>query len=383
MALAPRNRLRWPTWVGVFSGLVILAAGGWWYFQNGGNKQPPLNTIEVSRGDIQQLVSATGVLEPSNYVDVGAQVSGQLETIHVRVGQTVSQGDLLAEIDPTVYVAKVDATRAQLKNQRAQLDDRKAQLRLAEIQFQRQSNLFKEEATTRESLQTAEASLASAKAQLAMLEAQIEQTSSTLRAEEANLGYARIYAPMEGTVVSIEARQGQTLNATQQAPVLMRIADLATMRVRAQVSEADVGKLEPGMRVYFTTLGDAERKVYGELLYIEPTPEVTNNVVLYNALFDANNDDGKLLPNMTAQVFFIQSEALDVLRVPVSSVQRGRVQVLTPAGQVEWRDIVAGVSNRVHTEVVSGVKEGEKVVLVSRDPRSGSSNTSNFRGMLR
>ena len=383
MALAPRNRRRWPTWVGVFTGMVILAAGGWWYFQNGGNKQPPLNTIEVTRGDIQQLVSATGVLEPSNYVDVGAQVSGQLETIHVRVGQTVSQGDLLAEIDPTVYVAKVDATRAQLKNQRAQLDDRRAQLRLAEIQFQRQSNLFKEEATTRESLQTAEASLASAKAQLAMLEAQIEQTSSTLRAEEANLGYARIYAPMDGTVVSIEARQGQTLNATQQAPVLMRIADLATMRVRAQVSEADVGKLEPGMRVYFTTLGDAERKVYGELLYIEPTPEVTNNVVLYNALFDANNDDGKLLPNMTAQVFFIQSEALDVLRVPVSSVQRGRVQVLTQAGQVEWRDMVSGVSNRVHTEVVSGVKEGEKVVLVSRDPRSGSNNTSNFRGMLR
>lgn len=199
MALAPRNRRRWPTWVGVFTGLVILAAGGWWYFQNGGNKQPPLNTIEVTRGDIQQLVSATGVLEPSNYVDVGAQVSGQLETIHVRVGQTVSQGDLLAEIDPTVYVAKVDATRAQLKNQRAQLDDRKAQLRLAEIQFQRQTNLFQEEATTRESLQTAEASLTSAKAQLAMLEAQIEQTSSTLRAEEANLGYARIYAPMEGT----------------------------------------------------------------------------------------------------------------------------------------------------------------------------------------
>src|SRR5690554_1185165 len=377
---SPKRGVKW------FAVLVVVAAAGFaaWWFSGEARKAPePLNTVEVTRGDIQLLVSATGVLEPSNYVDVGAQVSGQLETIHVRVGQNVKEGELLAQIDPTVYTAKVDATRAQLKNQQAQIADRKAQLRLAEIQFQRQQNLYREEATTRESLQTAEATLASAKAQLAMLEAQIEQTSSTLRAEEANLGYARIYAPMEGTVVSIEARQGQTLNATQQAPVLMRIADLATMRVRAQVSEADVGKLEPGMRVYFTTLGDAERKVYDELLYIEPTPEVTNNVVLYNALFDANNDDGKLLPNMTAQVFFIQSEALDVLRVPVSSVQRGRVQVLTPAGQVEWRDIVAGVSNRVHTEVVSGVKEGEKVVLVSRDPRSGSSNTSNFRGMLR
>ncbi|MBE0485668.1 efflux RND transporter periplasmic adaptor subunit [Marinobacter sp.] len=375
-----RHAVKWFVALALLAG---LSAAGWWFANHNNGQEQSINTIEVTRGDIQQLVSATGVLEPSNYVDVGAQVSGQLETIHVRVGQTVSQGDLLAEIDPTVYVAKVDGTRAQLKNQRAQLDDRKAQLRLADIQFQRQTNLFKEDATTRESLQMAEATLASAKAQLAMLEAQIEQTASTLRAEEANLGYARIYAPMDGTVVSIEARQGQTLNATQQAPVLMRIADLATMRVRAQVSEADVGKLEPGMRVYFTTLGDAEQKLYGQLLYIEPTPEVTNNVVLYNALFDANNDDGKLLPNMTAQVFFIQREALGVLRVPVSSVQRGRVQVMSQAGQVEWRDIVAGVSNRVHTEVMSGVKEGEKVVLVSRDPRSGTGNPNTMRGVLR
>jgi macrolide-specific efflux system membrane fusion protein len=235
--------------------LCAIAFAVIWYARNANGNEPALNTVAVSRGDIQNLVSATGVLEPSDYVDVGAQVSGQLELIHVRVGQPVSTGDLLAEIDPTVYVAKVDATRAQLKNQQAQLADRKAQLRLAEIQFQRQQNLWREDATTRESLQTAEASLASARAQLAMLEAQIEQTSSTLRAEEANLGYARIYAPMDGTVVSIEARQGQTLNASQTAPLLMRIANLSTMRVRAQVSEADVGKLQPGMRVYFTTLG--------------------------------------------------------------------------------------------------------------------------------
>src|SRR5690606_5655523 len=122
----------------------------------------------------------------------------------------------------------------------------------------------------------------------------------------------------------IEARQGQTLNASQTAPLLMRIANLSTMRVRAQVSEADVGKLQPGMRVYFTTLGDSEHKLYGELQYIEPTPEVTNNVVLYNALFTVDNQEGRLLPQMTAQVFFIQDEALNVLRVPVSAVARNQ-----------------------------------------------------------
>ena len=377
---SPKRGVKW------FAVLVVVAAAGfaaWWFSGNARKAPEPLNTVEVTRGDIQLLVSATGVLEPSNYVDVGAQVSGQLETIHVRVGQNVKEGDLLAEIDPTVYTAKVDATRAQLKNQQAQIADRKAQLRLAEIQFQRQQNLYREEATTRESLQTAEATLASAKAQLAMLEAQIEQTSSTLRAEEANLGYARIYAPMDGTVVSIEARQGQTLNASQTAPLLMRIANLATMRVRAQVSEADISKLEPGMRVYFTTLGDPDSRLYGELDYIEPTPEVTNNVVLYNALFEAENPQGKLLPNMTAQVFFIQKEALNVLRVPASAVQGNTVQVLDAAGNPQAQTVTTGISNRVQTEILSGLEEGQEVVMVSRDPRSGASGNPSFRGMLR
>lgn len=384
MASATRAGHRWLKWVGFLCVLCAIAFAVVWYARNANGNEPALNTVAVGRGDIQNLVSATGVLEPSNYVDVGAQVSGQLELIHVRVGQPVSTGDLLAEIDPTVYVAKVDATRAQLKNQQAQLADRKAQLRLAEIQFQRQQNLWREDATTRESLQTAEASLASARAQLAMLEAQIEQTSSTLRAEEANLGYARIYAPMDGTVVSIEARQGQTLNASQTAPLLMRIANLSTMRVRAQVSEADVGKLQPGMRVYFTTLGDAEHKLYGELQYIEPTPEVTNNVVLYNALFTVDNQEGRLLPQMTAQVFFIQDEALNVLRVPVSAVARNQVKVLDAKGQPQIRDIETGISNRVYVEVRSGLNEGDQVVLANRDPRAAQGEgRAAFRGMLR
>src|SRR5690554_393836 len=378
---SPARRIIGITGIAVVLTMVFAA---WWTVAGSRGQPPALSTVEVTRGDIQLLVSATGVLEPSNYVDVGAQVSGQLETIHVRVGQNVKEGDLLAEIDPTVYTAKVDATRAQLKNQQAQIVDRKAQLRLAEIQFQRQQNLYREDATTREALQTAEASLASARAQLAMLEAQIEQTSSTLRAEEANLGYARIYAPMDGTVVSIEARQGQTLNASQTAPLLMRIANLSTMRVRAQVSEADVGKLQPGMRVYFTTLGDSEHKLYGELQYIEPTPEVTNNVVLYNALFTVDNQEGRLLPQMTAQVFFIQDEALNVLRVPVSAVARNQVKVLDAKGQPQIRDIETGISNRVYVEVRSGLSEGDQVVLANRDPRAAQGEgRSAFRGMLR
>jgi macrolide-specific efflux system membrane fusion protein len=357
--------------------VAVLAGGAFWayrHFYAASNNTADVTTTAVSRGDIDVLVSATGVLEPSNFVDVGAQVSGLLDVIHVRVGEQISKDQLLAEIDPTIYLARVDANRAQLKNQQAQLADRKAQLTLADIQFQRQTNLFREDATTRENLQIADASLASAQAQLAMLQAQLEQTASTLRAEEANLDYARIYSTMEGTVVSITARQGQTLNTSQQAPVLMRIADLSNMKVRAQVSEADVGRLAPGDKVYFTTLGEPGKQIYGQLDYIEPTPEVLNNVVLYNAFFSVPNEAGRLLPSMTAQVFFVVEQARDVLRVPAATVAGGQVWLQQGSGELVERKIEVGISNRIYTEVRDGLADGDLVVTGGAPSRQAASS---------
>src|SRR5690554_2061371 len=373
-----------------FGGLLLLVlvvaalAAGWWYLQRS-PAQPPLLTVAVERGDLEDLVTATGVLQPRDYVDVGAQVSGQLEVIHVNTGDQVQKGDLLAEIDPTVYVARVDATRAQLRNQKAQLMDREAQLTLAEIQHRRQQNLLKDEATSREAAQIAEASLRSARAQIEAISAQIEQTESTLRAEEANLEYARIYAPMSGTVVSIEARQGQTLNVNQQAPVLMRIADLSVMTVEAQVSEADIGKLKQGQSVYFTTLGNQQQRWESHLDRVEPTPVVENNVVLYNAVFDVPNPKGRLMTQMTAQVFFVNARTDDALLVPVTALnQRGAaptVQVLGGGGVIEQRKVTVGVSNRVQVEILDGLEEGERVVSNPRGERGAKSSSGNSRRM--
>jgi len=297
-----------------------VAIGVWKYFFSHNKDAANYLTATVERGDIQNLVTATGILQPRDYVDVGAQVSGQLKKLLVVVGQQVKAGDLLAEIDATVYRAKVDGIRAQLQNQQAQLGDKQAQLVLAKIRVERQQNLFKDDATTKESLQTAEANAQSAASLLKALQAQIEQTESSLRAEEANLEYARIYAPMSGTVVSITSRQGQTLNANQQAPTIMRIADLSTMTVQTQVSEADIGKLHVGMPVYFTTLGGQDYRWYSKLNRVEPTPTVTNNVVLYNALFEVPNDSKVLMTQMSTQVFFIASQAKDTLVIPASAV---------------------------------------------------------------
>jgi membrane fusion protein, macrolide-specific efflux system len=315
-----------PVWVAV--ALAVLGAGayvGWrlWKGQQADLSQYQL--IKVQRADIEDLVTATGSLQPLEYVDVGAQVSGQLRKIHVEIGSVVQAGDLLAEIDPTVYRANVDARRAQLKNLRATLVERESQLLLAQQQQARQKGLLSGDATTQEAVQQADANLRSARAQIDALQAQIEQSESTLRADEANLNYANIYSPMAGVVVSITARQGQTINATQQAPIILRVANLSSMTVQTQVSEADIGQLRPNMDAYFTTLGNRGRRWWGKLRKVEPTPTVTNNVVLYNALFDVVNDQRNLLPQMTAQVFFVAAKVENALVVPASAVtvQRG------------------------------------------------------------
>lgn len=354
------------------------------FFGKGLEQHASLMSTPVFRGSIEDVVSATGIVNPRDYVDVGAQVSGQLRVLHVKVGDEVKKGDLLAEIDTTVYKAKVDASRAQLRYQRAQLGAKESDLSLAKIAYERQKNLHAKDATSLESLQSAHAQFQSAHASIEMIHAQIEQIESSLRADEANLEYARIYAPMAGTVVSITARQGQTLNANQQAPIILRIADLSTMTIRAEVSEADVTKLRKGMDVYFKTLG-SEFRWESKLDKVEPTPTVTNNVVLYSALFDSANKDGRLMSYMTTQVFFIKAHAKEALLIPMSALhvkakegksdekkseKKARVSVVGDDGVVREREIRIGVSNRVHAQVLSGLEEGEKVLYVKASTKS-------------
>jgi macrolide-specific efflux system membrane fusion protein len=332
------RRHPWRTALIGLVGLALLGGGGaaWWFkWGPGAKKESTYITATIQRGDIEDQVAATGSLQPRDYVDVGAQVSGQLRKLHVEVGTEVKEGDLLAEIDAETSQARVDASRAQLRSQQAQMAERELNLVKAERDLQRQKNLMAEEATTAEALQNAETAARTARAQINSLKAQMEQVQASMRVEEANLKYTKIYAPMSGTVVSITARQGQTLNTNQQAPTLMRIADLSVMTVQTQVSEADVSKLRQGMQVYFTTLGGQGRRYYGDLKKVEPTPTVTNNVVLYNALFEVPNSNRSLMTQMTAQVFFVVAEARDVLVVPMSAltIQRGGPAGRERAGQ--------------------------------------------------
>ncbi|MDY6982736.1 MAG: efflux RND transporter periplasmic adaptor subunit, partial [Pseudomonadota bacterium] len=280
--------------------------------------QPLLAT--VARGDIENTVAAAGTLKPSSFVDVGAQVSGILQKLYVDVGDTVEQGQLLAEIDARVQQSRVDASRANILAQEAQLEARKASLVLAKANADRQTRLMAEQATSQLEYDNAVNNLAAAESSLIQLEKQIEQSRASLSQEETQLGFTKIYAPTAGTVVTIEMNEGRTLNAAQVAPNILRIANLDVMRVESDISEADVGAVRPGMRVYFKTLGGGERRWYSTVQQILPTPEVLNNVVLYTGLFEVENSDGTLLSEMTAQVYFVTSSAENVLTVPLGAL---------------------------------------------------------------
>ena len=355
-----------------------------WFDRSGSDSE--LITVAARRGDVEQNVTALGNLQPFDYVDVGAQVSGQLKAIHVEIGDRVQQGDLLAEIDARLQQAKVDSVLAQLQAQRAQMSEREAQLQLARDQFERQSNLKRESATSEDNYQVAKSGLASAEAQLSAIKAQIKQTESTLAAEQTSLGYTKIYAPKAGTVVSLAARQGQTLNANQTTPLVLRIADLSKMTVWTQVSEADVEKLKPGIDSYFTTLGNPDRRWRGTLRQILPTPEVLNNVVLYTALFEVDNPRDELKTQMTAQVFFVTAAARNAIIVPVSALQpHNSVEVIGADGKHQRRKVRVGVSNRVDAEILEGINEGEIVVAGVRKSNAAAAPTESrpmrgFRG---
>jgi macrolide-specific efflux system membrane fusion protein len=317
--------------------LLALGAGYYLYGQSGQSAGTPV-IVTATRGDIDDVVTAVGNLQPLTSVDVGAQVSGQLDTLHVQIGDDVQKGALLAEIDSAVMGAKVDADTAQLQNLQAQLAERQSQLVLAQAQADRQDRLMKDNATSQDALDVAKAAFQSAQAQLKSIQAQIDQAQSSLKADRATLSYSKIYAPMTGTVTAIPAKQGQTLNANQQAPTILTISDLSTMTVSAQVSEADVAKLRIGMDAYFTTLG-SNRRYTGKLRQILPTPTVTNNVVLYTALFDVANPNKQLMTQMTAQVFFVRAAAHDAVTIPVAALHftaapgRGGARAGAAAGQ--------------------------------------------------
>jgi len=342
-------KLRRKQIIGAGTFLVLLAGG--WYWYSGAAQKPQdsaVRPIMVTRANIEEVVTSQGKLEAKQYVDVGTQVSGQLKKIHVDIGDTVKKGQLLAEIDPRVYQAQVEQN------------------------LKRNQNLITANAVSQQALQETESQAAVARAQVDSIAAQIQETESNLKASRTNLGFTKIYAPMDGSVTTLPTKEGQTLNANQTTPTVMQVANLDVMTVRAQVAEADVTRLKENMPAYFTTLGNSETRWAGKVRQVLPSPQIVNDVVLYDVLIDVNNEGRKLMTGMTTQVFFIFGKADNALVLPAEVLTRRaakedndkgkayRVTVLTDKGR-EQRVIHVGLLTRTQAEVIDGLQEGEKV----------------------
>jgi macrolide-specific efflux system membrane fusion protein len=353
-------------WLAVALFLVVAAAFG--YRLAFRTPKSLYATATVQRGDVESTVVAAGILQPVKYVDVGAQTSGKLKSLKVQRGDHVTEDQLLAEIDPILADTALTAANATLANMTSQRSVKQAQLVLAEAQRTRNDALYAELLLSANDRDVARAAYDAASAEVASLSAQMGQASAAIDTAKANLGYTKITAPMAGEVVSISLLEGQTLNANQQAPNILRIADTSIVTVWAQVSEADIVRVRPGQEVYFTVLG-SPRRWEGKVRQILPTPELISNVVFYDVLFDIPNPEGELKIQMTAQVFIVLARAKNVLLIPAAAAGNAaegtetKVRVLKADGTVEKRTVQIGIKSELLAEVKSGLEEKDQVVI--------------------
>jgi macrolide-specific efflux system membrane fusion protein len=357
--------------------LVGCGAATWWTMAASEPEALP-NTTPVARGNVQETVLATGVLEASRLVSVGAEVSGRVEAMHVTLGNEVVAGDLIAEIDSLAQENAVKSAEAALANIVAQKAAQEAVLAQAEKALVRAGQMRSNSLVSESDHEIAQADVASAKAQLAALDAQIEQATINVESAELDLSHTTITSPITGTVVAVLVEEGQTVSAAQTVPTIVKIANLDSMLIKAEISEADVTRVKPGQEVSFSILGEPGTEIEATLRSIEPAPAAlaesdstsdSSTAIYYNGIFEVPNPDRKLRISMTAEVTIILDVARDVLVVPSSVLAtrpdgRQAVGVLDPQTRtVTRRPVTVGLNNKVSAEIVEGLAEGDLVVM--------------------
>ena len=356
---------------------LALAAYFLWF-----NKQEKVDYITetVTRGDLAVTVNATGTVGAAQKVTVGAQASGQIKKLYIKVGDEVKKGDLIAQIDPITQQNTLQTKQAELASLNAQLANQKIQLDIASKQYQREQALLGEDASSREAVENAKDAWSAAQAALKQTQASIKQTTVAINTAEVELGYTKIIAPFTGTVVSVPVEEGQTVNANQTTPTIAEIADLSQMEVKLEIAEGDITKVKPGLPVEYTILSEPNEKFHTTLQSIDPglttltdgtytESSSSDAAVYYYAKLLVPNEEGKLRIGMTTQNVITSQEVKNTLIVPTMAIkkQKGKrvVQVLQADGKVEEREIKVGLTDGLNTQVLSGLKEGDKVVMGS------------------
>lgn len=377
---------RWLS-IGCALALVVAVAGTWVSMASTPTQESlPLETIGT--GDIEKVVLVTGVLKPAVQVNVGAQVNGQLRKLYVRQGEKVQKGQLLAEIDPTLQESDLNNTRAQLASAKAQKLSAQATLLRYRQELNRQSMMLREGSGVRSEYEQARAQYDAQVQQIDVSDAQIVQAEMAVKTAQANLSYTRIVAPIDGEVLGIVTREGQTIVSSQTAPTILVLADLDTMQVQTRISEADVQKIRPGQPLRFYVIANPDKRYTSTMGFVQPAPQEALEApgdggmggnqqamaVYYTGTFEVPNAGRELKTSMTAQVFIQTAEAKNVLRVPVAALGQAldteRYTITTVEdGQTRTRTIRIGINDRQYAEVLEGLQAGDRVVLAQDSVR--------------
>jgi HlyD family secretion protein len=389
-------------WLTIVSATVVVAAGGVWYFKHGKSDAPQYQTVTVERGDLTQLVTATGTLNPVVNVTVGSQVSGIITRLFVDYNSVVKSNEVIAEIDPSTYEAQLNQAVANLANAKANLE-------LQQVELQRDARLFTNSLISGSDYDTQVATRDEAAAQV-----QIQEASVTNAA--ANLGYCKIHSPVDGVVISRSVDLGQTVASSFNTPTLFQIAnDLTKMQIDTAVDEADIGGVKEGQTVDFTVDAYPNRTFHGTVIQVRNAPTTVNNVVTYDTVIGVTNSDYSLKPGMTASVSIVVAQNNNVLEIPnaalrfepvdmaeveTNAVAASAVQTTNngnggPPGNHKWKhggghppgghpvahtvyvlnkaatgkdarlkavEVKTGITDNINTEVLSGLQEGDEVV---------------------
>ena len=382
--------------------VIVVAAAGAWFALSGKQDKVDYITETARVADIRKVVNATGEVGAVQLVSVGAQASGQIEKLYVSVGQQVRKGDPIADIDSTTQRNDLDINKAKLDTYQAQLAAKQVALKVAQTQYNREAQLRKTNSTSRESLEDAENALATAKAAVAELESQIRQAQIAVNTAETNLGYTKISAPLDGTVVAVPVEEGQTVNANQTTPTIVQIADLSHMEIKIEIAEGDITQVKPGMTVHYTILAEPGATRRAVLDSIDPGlttlsdgtydtssgSSSSDSAVYYYAKAVVPNPDGALRIGMTTQNVIVVESADQVTAVPSIAVftrpgGEDYVRLLRPDGSVEERTVETGLSNNMLTEIRSGLQAGDRVVSAQMTQAEAAARAGSMRGPRR
>lgn len=366
---------------------IVLVLGLISFFTKIENK-PKYTTSKVEEREIIQTVEASGIINPVKTVSIGSQVSGMIQTLYVDFNSRVKQGQLLAQIDPSLFQAQVDQARGTLNAARANYVQTKSILAYDKATYIRYKSLYKKDYVSKSDLDLAESTYNADSAKLKSLSATISQNQATLRNNLTNLRYTKIISPVNGVVVSRAVDVGQTVAASFQTPTLFTVAqDLTKMQIETSVSEADIGKIKEGQGVNYTLDGYPNETFKGKVTQVRISPTTVSNVVTYTVIVSVNNNDGKLKPGMTANVSIVTNVKEHALCVENAAMRFTPLEITKGKkfkNQGIWMlvknkptrvNIKTGITDSEYTEIISDkIQEGEEVIIGVAGKKSETNN---------